>query len=202
MKPINAALVTQCIKLAGTAYGYRPLPCPLIPLREFGGTNTIAEPRFIAASHGPDLSISVRGLMEPSDVATGLDISLVPIFGDRLIHEGSLAAARWMIDLCRDLISHCTGRVVLCGHSLGGSIPCAAATVLQLEEHNPNAFAVCFGTFPTVCKRLSLQVRPFVTTFIFNGDSVPRMTPQNVKMMVAAAGGDEAGLTPVVDHFV
>jgi hypothetical protein len=52
-----------------------------------------------------------------------------------------------------------------------------------------------------MCPRLSLDVEPFITTFIFSRDSVPRMTPQNIKMMVAAAGGDEAGLTPVVHHF-
>jgi hypothetical protein len=93
MKLVKAALVTQCLKLAGTAYGYNPLPRQLMQLREFGGTNTVAEPRFIAASHGSDLYISVRGSMEPANVTTCLDISLVPLLGDRLIHEGNLTTA-------------------------------------------------------------------------------------------------------------
>jgi hypothetical protein len=80
-------------------------------LSEFGETNTVAEPRFIAAYHGSDLYISVCGSMEPSGVITCLDISLVPLLGDRLIHQGSLAAARWIIGLCCDLISSCTGSI-------------------------------------------------------------------------------------------
>jgi hypothetical protein len=68
------------------------------------------------------------------------------------------------------------GNIILCGHSLGGIVTCATATVLQLEERNQNASAVCFATFPTMCSRLSLDVEPFVTTFIFNRDSAKHLS--------------------------
>jgi hypothetical protein len=155
-------------------------------LRQSGGTNTSYQPKFIAVSLASDIYITIRGSVDFGDFTTVFEGAPISFMSRHLVHEGTMKAARWILDECNDLIYSCTGKIVFTGHSLGGSVASIAATILRCERGHKNVIAICFGTFPTMSKELSNETRSFITTFILNRDPISKMNPQNLKKMVTS----------------
>jgi hypothetical protein len=144
--------------------------------------HSLYQPKFIAVSLASEIYITNCGSVDFGDFATVFGGVPVPFMPRHLVHEAAMKAARWILDECKDLIFSCTGKIVFTGHSDGGSV----ATILRCERGHEYVTAVCFGTFPTISKRLANETRSFITTFISNRDQISKWNPENLKKTVTS----------------
>jgi hypothetical protein len=182
MSARDLELIRLCAELSELMIPGSDLPAPNVKLITRGGGATLM-PFFFACENGPDLFICIRGASEPADFLLVLDFEREDFAGGKA-HRGVLRAARWIIDECRRFIDACTGRIVCCGHSLGGASSGMVAAVLTLEEHRPNVIGICQAPFPILSAELSEQLDASVTSFAFRNDIVPRLTSANVGSLV------------------
>lgn len=158
------------------------LPSPYERVITRGGGSTLM-PFFFAAKSGNDLIISIRGAAEPGDFMLVLEFQRVDFAGGKA-HSGVLRAARWIIQQTRKYIDECTGKIVSCGHSLGGSTSAMVAAVLLLEEHRENVYSVSMAPFPILTQELCDQISATVTSFAYRNDVVPKLTSKNIGQLV------------------
>ncbi|OHS96777.1 lipase [Tritrichomonas foetus] len=163
------------------------LPAPNERVITRGGGQTF-KPYFYAAKNGNDLVISVRGAAEPGDFMIVLDFTRVDFAGGKA-HKGVLESARWIIEQCRKYIDECTGRIICCGHSLGGATSAMITAVLVLEEHKQNVFAVSMAPFPILTQDLCQQLENNISSFAFRNDIVPRLSSKNIGILVRSFVG-------------
>ena len=159
-----------------------------------GGSMGTGMPAFFMAKNGSDLWISVRGAAEPADFLLVCQFERVPFLTTCTAHKGVLAGARYIIQQCRaqiDATLAAGGRVLSTGHSLGGATAGMITAVLALEEGHRNAAGVCFAMFPILDQEASRRLEPYVTSFVFRNDVVPRLNARNVTMIVDFFGGPQ-----------
>jgi hypothetical protein len=101
-----------------------------------------------------DISITIRGSVDFGDFAIVFEGAPVSFMFRHLVHEGAMKAARWILDEWNDLICSCTDKLVLTGHSFGGSVAMIAVIILRCERGHKQVITICFGTFPTMSKEL------------------------------------------------
>lgn len=169
-------------EMSELVYPFSQLPSPNVMATSNGGGSTLM-PYFYVAKNGDDLVIAVRGAAEPGDFMLVLDFERTDFCGGKA-HNGVLRAARWIIEKSRSFIDACTGRIVTCGHSLGGSTSAMIAAILILEEHRQNVFAVSIAPFPILTPDLCKQLEPYITSFAFRRDVVPRLSSKNTGLIV------------------
>jgi pimeloyl-ACP methyl ester carboxylesterase len=158
------------------------LPAPNVRLLTRGGGTTMM-PYFFACRNGADLFICVRGAAEPADFLLVLDFER-ETFQDGQIHRGVARAARWIIAQCRRFIDECRGRIICCGHSLGGASAGMIAALLSLEERRQNVIGICQAPFPILTQNLARRLENMVTSFVYRGDIVPRLSAANTATIV------------------
>jgi pimeloyl-ACP methyl ester carboxylesterase len=158
------------------------LPAPLQRLVTRGGGATFV-PYFFTARGGDDLFICIRGAAEPADFLLVLDFEREAFAGGKA-RRGCLRAARWIIGQCRQFIDQCRGRVICCGHSLGGASAGMVAAVLTLEEGRRDVIGVCQAPFPILSADLARRLEPHATTFVYRNDVVPRLSSANMGAIV------------------
>ncbi|KAK8860782.1 hypothetical protein M9Y10_012448 [Tritrichomonas musculus] len=169
-------------EMSELVYPGSELPSPNVRVMTRGGGATF-KPYFYVAKNSNDLIITVRGAAEPGDFLLVLDFTRVDFAGGKA-HKGVLEAARWIIDQARKYIDECTGKIVCCGHSLGGATSAMIAAVLTLEEKRKNVFAVSIAPFPILTQDLCQQIEPYVTSFAFRNDVVPKLSAKNTGLIV------------------
>ena len=169
-------------EMSELVYPFSELPSPNVKLFSDGGSNTFM-PYYYVAKNENDLIIAVRGAAEPGDFMLVLDFTRIDFCGGKA-HKGVLEAARYIIQKSRQHIDACTGRIICCGHSLGGATSAMIAAVLILEEHKTNVRAVSIAPFPILTQELCRQIEPYVTSFAFRKDVVSRLSAKNTGLIV------------------
>jgi pimeloyl-ACP methyl ester carboxylesterase len=188
-------VIRLSVKLSELMFSDTPLPAPLERVVTIGGGATFM-PYFYAVRGGDDLFICIRGAEEPADFLLVLDFEGEDFAGGRA-HRGCLRAARWIIAQCRHFIDQCRGRVICCGHSLGGASAGMVTAVLALEEGRRDVIGVCLAPFPIVSADLARRLEPHATAFVHQNDVVPRLSSANVaatiRMLVPPGPSQAAG---------
>jgi hypothetical protein len=128
----------------------------------------------------------VRGSTELGDFTTGLEFNPAPFLTDYRAHRGALLSAEWLLEQCHDIIAACPRRVIVSGHSFGAAVAGIAATTLRFQYKNARAFAILFGSLPSMSSEIAAQTHDFIATFVFDEDPVAKMTPQNLKAATSA----------------
>ena len=137
--------------------------------------------------------LAIRGTMSLRDTITDLVCEYVP-WKDGMVHSGMIEAARYfqegpvqrMIQWARE---HKLSNIYLIGHSLGGGT--ATLTTMLLLEHlweTPDAWprqgfdnSLCgihcytWGTPSVVSPNLVSRYAPFIDSFVYGDDVVPRL---------------------------
>ena len=185
--PIDMDLIRLGAEMSELVFPGAELPAPFVrEITRGGGSTTM--PYFFAAKSGDDILISVRGAAEPGDFLVVLDFTRVDFAGGKA-HRGVLNAARWIISQARQLIDGCTGRVICCGHSLGGASAAMIAAILILEENRRNVFAVSIAPFPIFTRDLAQRLSENVVSFAFRNDVVPKLNSRNIGIIVSSLVG-------------
>jgi hypothetical protein len=171
-------------------------PAAFTQLATFGGGETFF-PKVTVGTASGSTYIVVRGSTEPADFALNLQGAFTP-FLTGCAHDGVLRASRWIIEQSRQFIDSATGRVIVTGHSLGGSCAAVIATILALEEKKPNVIAIAAAPFPVLSPDLQKATEPFVTSLIFARDIVPQLTGSNCKQLLLSIAGTDSVQAPIV----
>jgi hypothetical protein len=178
----NMELVRLSVELSDLMLSSSDLPGPAVKLITRGGGSSMM-PFFVACRNANDLFICIRKSSEPSDFLLVLDYER-EYFQGGYVHRGVLRAARWIIEQSRRYIDECDGRIICCGHSLGGASAGMVATVLTLEEHRQNVIGICTAPFPILTENLVQLLEPTVISFVYCGDIVPRLSSVNTGRIV------------------
>lgn len=190
------SLVLMCLNLASASYGPRNISSAFHRELEGGGDGGDYHPRFVVFSLPSEsiLFIAVRGSVEVPDFNAVLDFNASPFLGGHFVHSGALRSAQWLLGQLDPLISAWRGRIILTGHSLGGTTAAVAAMLLRFDRSNTNVSAICFATFPAISQSLAPDTQSFITTFVVNQDVIPSLNPGNFRAIFGSllqAGNDE-----------
>ncbi|KAH0787292.1 Lipase family protein [Histomonas meleagridis] len=175
--------IKSCFQISDAGFDLRELPLGLQKIITRGGGETEMPLFFLANGYKNDLFIVVRGATEAHDFVRCLNFGRTK-FLDGEVHEGVLAAARWIIAQSREYIDECKGRIIVVGHSLGGATSSMIAAVLRLEEKKENVIAITAASFPIFSANIKKLTEPFITSFVFNNDVVPLLTQTNLQMII------------------
>ena len=189
--PIDMDMVRLCLTIQDFDPFGPPLPSPLQKQITRGG-GSVGKPYFFWATGDGNVYICVRGACEPSDFAICLDFERADFCGGKA-HRGILEACRWIVEQCRPYIDRCTGKIICTGHSLGGASSSMIAAILALEMNRPNVYAVSLAPFPIFSSDIQERTKPFIVSFVYNNDIVPRLNSRTigsiVQMLSLATGG-------------
>jgi hypothetical protein len=196
-----------CLNLASSSYDDRPIPKSFHRRIDLGG-NSDYQPRFVAATHGTELFIAIRGSVEITDFNAVIDFNPTPFLESHHAHSGALKCADWVLEQCESILSNWTGKIVFTGHSIGGTIASLCAARLRLDRGNSKVYAICFATLPAVSEGLGKMMGKFVTTFVVNQDIIPSLNPGNFRAIFQVFltakgkdGGTSLDLGEIVQKF-
>lgn len=178
LPPIDMEMVRLCLSLQDFMPFGDPLPSPLDKKITRGGGSSL-KPYFFLAEGDGNVYISVRGAAEPGDFAICLDFEREDFCGGKA-HRGILSVSRWIIEQCMPYISKCTGKIICTGHSLGGATSSMIAAILALEQGRENVYAVSMAPFPIFSADVAARTKPFIVSFVYNNDVVPRLNSKTI----------------------
>lgn len=170
------------VELSELVYPGCDAPSPLVKVMTRGG-GAIQKPFFVAFEGEGNLYISIRGMAEVSDFFFCAKFERAPLAGG-CAHKGILEGARWIIEQLRSNIDNCTGKIICCGHSMGGATAGMICAVLTLEEKRENVFSISMAPFPILDHNLSSQLIGKSVSFVFRNDVVPRLDSKNLGLLI------------------
>jgi hypothetical protein len=182
LPPIDMEMVRLCLSLQDFMPFGDPLPAPLDKKITRGGGSTL-KPHFFLAEGNGNVYISIRGAAEPGDFAICLDFERENFCSGK-VHRGVLSASRWIIEQCMPYISKCTGSIVCTGHSFGGALSSMIAAILGIEQGRKNVYAVSMAPFPIFSRDFAERTKPFIVSFVYNNDVVPRLNSKTIASIV------------------
>ncbi|KAH0790637.1 Lipase family protein [Histomonas meleagridis] len=175
-------MVRLGVELSELVYPGCDLPFPLEKIMTLGG-GAYLNPFFVASKDTENLYIAIRGAAEPNDFMLCADFEREDFAGGKA-HKGILKGARWIISNLRNYIDSCKGKILCCGHSLGGATAGMICAILTLEEKRSNVFSVSLAPFPILSANLANQLANNSVSFVFRNDLVPRLSAHNLSLLI------------------
>ena len=179
---LSIAQIRKCAKLSEYLLNTSNLPFGLHTVLVSGGGQSMM-PYFFVSSDGTDLYITIRGSCEPADFIMDLEFDRIE-YSTGKVHSGIFRGAKFIIGESLKGIQSCTGNVFVTGHSMGGSLSAMVALILRTDYGMNNVYAVSLAPFPVMSLDLASECEPFVVSFVYNNDAVPRLTSKNISALV------------------
>ena len=180
--------INECLKVSDAGFNMKNLPLGLDKIITRGGGETEMPLFFLAQGYQDCLFLVIRGATETHDFIRCLNFDPVDFMGGK-VHAGVYKAAKWIIKQSRRYIDQWCGRIIVVGHSLGAATGSTVAAILRLQERRENVTAITAGSFPVFSSNIRKLTKPFITSFVYNNDVVPKLSLKNIKAFLPMISG-------------
>ena len=191
---VQLDFINECLKVSDAGFNMKNLPLGLDKIITRGGGKTEMPLFFLAQGYQDCLFLVIRGATEKHDFIRCLNFDPVDFMGGK-VHAGAYEAAKWIIEQSRRYIDQWCGRIIVVGHSLGAATGSTVAAILRLQERRENVTAIIAASFPVFSSNIQKLTEPFITSFVYNNDVVPKLSLKNVKAllpMLSSMGGAQS----------